>query len=138
VTAGLPPYAAPLAAVDRLHLRPAPEGLELWADKAVTADDPYQAAHFPGSPLYPGVFVLETLRQAVAAAVGPRDGRWPQVRHIRSLRFSAPLAGGDVLSLRARLGLPVADAPFEVTAGCRRADGSPAATLRVRFDWERR
>ena len=69
-------YAAPLRAVDRVEVGTRDGTLTVLAGKDIRADDRYQAAHFPGNPIYPGVFVLETVRQAVIAALGERAGEF--------------------------------------------------------------
>lgn len=65
------------------------------AVKRIVADDPYLAGHFPGAPIYPGVFLVESARQAVAALVG---GPVALVGVVEA-RFTSPLRPGVVLLL---------------------------------------
>jgi 3-hydroxyacyl-[acyl-carrier-protein] dehydratase len=131
-----PVSAAPLPAVDTLvvegDLR---GGLTVRAGKTVTVRDPYLAGHFPAVTVYPGVFTLETLRQAVVAAVGTCAGEPAELHLLRSARFVAPLLDGDELIVVARIGPVQDDDVFEVTARCERGDGVLVAQVRAQFRW---
>jgi 3-hydroxyacyl-[acyl-carrier-protein] dehydratase len=123
------PYAAPLRAVDSVAPpRSEVDGrLAVRASKAVTAGEPYLAGHFPGFPIYPGVFAVESVRQAVAHAVGrPLD-----VSLLASVRFLAPLLPGNVFAVEADV-TRAGDA-YAVAARCVRDDGTEAARLRAEF-----
>lgn len=128
-----PPYAAPLAAVDELAVRPDGGGLVLSVRKDVVVADPYQAAHFPGRPIYPGVFVLETVRQAVATALGEVDGAVAEVSAVSSLRFLRAAQAGQSLRVTATVGAAGPDGAIPVRARCRDADGSELARLVLEF-----
>lgn len=128
--------AAPLRAVDHVESEMTVRGLVVHARKTVTADDPYLPGHFPGWTVYPGVFVIETVRQAVAAAVGTCAGRLPEFRAVRSVRFTAPLLAGDELTVRAELSQVQADDGFDVSAVVTRRDDVVAARLRGRVGWD--
>lgn len=119
-------YAAPLRAVDRVDVlgrRP----LRLRAVKTVTAADPYMAGHFPAVTMLPAVFLLEALRQAVAAAV-PAD-RPPELLTVLSSRLLTPMLGGDEITLDVTL--EPAGPAWTATARCSRGDGTPVARLSV-------
>jgi len=122
-----PPFAAPLPAVDRV-IRIDDAGTHLLATKLVVGSDPYMAGHFPDLTLYPAVFLVETVRQAVAAAAVP-SCEFPEVRAVRSARLLAPMLGGTELSVEIRIGERVGSAPFEVTARCMRSEGVRVASL---------
>jgi 3-hydroxyacyl-[acyl-carrier-protein] dehydratase len=128
-----PPYAAPLDATDEVHAIAGDGGLDVVARKEISGTDRYLAAHFPGQVVYPGVFVLETVRQAVVAALGERDGRLPDLSAVRSVRFRSPLRPGDRLEVRATVGAPDAAGTLTVRARCRRGDGTEVARLVVEF-----
>ena len=87
-----PQNAAPLRALDsvaaELELR---GGLRVRATKRVTVTDPYLGGHFPELTVYPGVFTLESVGQAVSAAIGPRSGRPAVLCVLRSARFLVDL-----------------------------------------------
>lgn len=128
-----PPYAAPLRAVDEVH---ADRVGDRWTIRARLAVDPAElVGHFPGLPVYPGVYVLESLAQAVGFTV-----RQPlRLTTVHSVRFLAPLFGGDELHLTidaepVDTGLvdtgPVGEG-WRAVARAARADGTPAAEVKA-------
>lgn len=118
-----PPYAAPLRAVDDVHVDRLGDRLTIRARLAV---DPTElVGHFPGLPVYPGVYVLESLAQAVGFTV-----RQPlRLTTVHSVRFLAPLFGGDELHLAIEAE-PV-DEGWRTVARGTRADGTPAAEVKA-------
>lgn len=131
--------AAPLPAVGSWQVRGDLRGFTVDARTPIQAE-PYLRGHFPGYPIFPGVFVLEAVCQVVAAAFAelgwdPAGGRpVPAVSAVRSLRFLAPLLPGDVMSLElAAEEDPAGDAGWLVTALARRSDGTVAARVRATF-----
>ncbi|WP_410600337.1 3-hydroxyacyl-ACP dehydratase [Amycolatopsis sp. lyj-90] len=91
----IPAFAAPLRAVDTLDVRASGDDLELVAQITVDGKEPNLRGHFPGQAVYPGVFVIETLEQAMREAAGAR------LSTVRSVRFLAPLLDGDRMVLTA-------------------------------------
>lgn len=127
----IPGTAAPLAAVDSWRLRGDLTGFAVTARTGIRAE-PELRGHFPGFPIFPGVFVLEAVRQATAAALGELGAAAPPLSAIRSLRFVAPLLPGDVMSL-ALTAAPADRAAWSVTARATRSDGTVAARVRANF-----
>lgn len=117
--------AAPLPACDSVEV--ARRGLEtvVTARMRVDPDQEYLRGHFPGMPIYPGVFVLETLAQALVRAFAPATA---ELELLRSVRFVAPLLGGDELILEAVV-RPEPDGLASVAAVGRRADGRVATRI---------
>lgn len=137
LAAARPPwYAAPLAACDQVAVAPVPPGWRVTGRTRIRGDGPYLAAHFPGLTIFPGVFVLEAVVQAVGQALGDRAGRPLRLAELGSLRLRTPLFPGDWLCLRAEV-VPESDRSVVVRAGCRRDDGVPAAGLTLRCRWSR-
>jgi 3-hydroxymyristoyl/3-hydroxydecanoyl-(acyl carrier protein) dehydratase len=62
----------------------------------VPADHPAFAGHFPGSPILPGVVLLDTVLHAIAAATGIALDRC----EISSLKFISPARPGDELAIQ--------------------------------------
>jgi 3-hydroxyacyl-[acyl-carrier-protein] dehydratase len=129
VEVGDPPFAAPLRAVQDVRVAVADDRFVVRASKRIDAGDPYMEGHFPSLVVYPGVFIVETLRQAVALAVGGPA----EIARLRSVRFLAPLFADDTLTLEATV-RPGPGATLEVDARCHRGDGRMAARLKLEMD----
>jgi 3-hydroxymyristoyl/3-hydroxydecanoyl-(acyl carrier protein) dehydratase len=125
--------AAPLPAIDTWRLRGDRHEFTVDARTGIRAE-PYLRGHFPGYPIFPGVFVLEAVCQAVAAAFGELgwDGPAPQVSTVRSLRFLAPLLPGDTMALTVAA-VSANQISWRVTAEARRSGGTVAARVRAVF-----
>ena len=111
-----------LTSLDRLCYRyPSPlvdavtehePGRRIKAVKNVTVNEDFFQGHFPGSPLMPGVLMIETLAQVATILLmhGPDGsaiaGTW--LRGVDNAKFRLPVVPGDRLTL-------------EVTMGARRA-----------------
>ncbi|MEV4702072.1 hypothetical protein [Actinoplanes sp. NPDC049316] len=123
--------AVPLAAVDHVTVL-SPN--EVVAAKTVSAGDPYLAGHYPGRPVYPGVFVLETARQAldVLLSAGSSGPRTATLTGVVSLRVFAPLSAGDRLSVHVTCA-GAASGETEATARCSRNGTERVAALTVTF-----
>jgi 3-hydroxymyristoyl/3-hydroxydecanoyl-(acyl carrier protein) dehydratase len=124
-------YATPVRAVDAWRCRPTDGGRAVTARLRVDPDGPAVRGHFPGYPVLPGVFLLEALCQAMALSAG--TGPVPRLRAIEQVRFTAPLLGGDTLTLEAEV-TDEPDGGWRVTAEARRGDGARAAWIRGRFE----
>jgi 3-hydroxyacyl-[acyl-carrier-protein] dehydratase len=83
VTAGN--RARPLDAIDEVEV--VGQG-RLRAVTRIVVDPGYLAAHYPGRPIYPGVFVLESALQALERVC--RVGS-PQLTAVRMMRMLAPI-----------------------------------------------
>lgn len=126
-------FATPLIAVDCIEVLPQASGLFVRATKKITASDPYLAAHFPGFAIFPGVFVIESVRQAVIAALGEVEGVLPEIRRLHSVRFLSPMFPGDSMTLEASI-VPGAEiGAWEVESCCKKDSGAVAARLKLEF-----
>jgi 3-hydroxyacyl-[acyl-carrier-protein] dehydratase len=105
--------------------------LAVCARVAVRAED--LRGHFPGLPIYAGVFIIESVSQALALATA-LDER-PVLRAVRSVRFLAPALAGDRLTLD--ITASATGDGWDVKATAARADGTIAARLRAAFGPER-
>ncbi len=61
----------------------------------VPADHPAFAGHFPDSPILPGVVLLDTALQAIAAA----SGLAPERYEISAVKFLNPVSPGSELTI---------------------------------------
>ncbi|MEU4744024.1 hypothetical protein AB0G02_26645 [Actinosynnema sp. NPDC023658] len=121
-------HAAPLTAVDRVEVLP---GKGVRAEKDVVAHDPYLAGHYPHFTIYPGVFTIESVHQAVRRMVAAErgDGVRTEIDTIVSVSLSAPLLPGDVLRVQADRVPTAEDDLVRVKALCRRSDDVVAAKM---------
>jgi UDP-N-acetylglucosamine acyltransferase len=106
------------AALERVYYRfPSPlvdsiidyqPGTRLVAVKNVTISEEYFQGHFPGSPLMPGVLLIEALTQAAAVLLLERSGAPPSartgLRGVNDAKFRRPVVPGDRLRLEVTLG----------------------------------
>ena len=82
-------------------------GKRLVAHKNVTINEDFFQGHFPGTPLMPGVLMLETLTQVAAALVLDREGPMPMSRvylhGVDGAKFRRQVVPGDQLRLEVTL-----------------------------------
>jgi 3-hydroxyacyl-[acyl-carrier-protein] dehydratase len=78
--------------------------------KRVSPDEPFFAGHYPGSPITPGVLVLEAMFQAGAVllsskleATGPHAGKVPVITKVQDARFKQMVRPGDTLEVEVTL-----------------------------------
>ncbi len=83
-------------------------GGRLVAFKNVTVSEEFFQGHFPGSPLMPGVLMIEALTQAAGVLVLDRDGASPtarvSLRGVNNAKFRRQVVPGDRLRLEVTLG----------------------------------
>lgn len=104
--------------------------------KTVSANDPWFAGHFPGTPILPGVLIVESCAQlcsvvAQSQATGD-EGMLYVLLKVDGFKFLKPVVPGDVMEItvtRKSHGGPMIsfDATVNVSGACR-AKGSLAFT----------
>jgi beta-hydroxyacyl-ACP dehydratase FabZ len=96
------PHRYPFIMIDRiLELVP---GEKVVALKNVTINEPFFQGHFPGSPIMPGVLVIEAMAQAgavLAAESLPEEeqGSLIYFMGMNKVKFRKPVVPGDQLIL---------------------------------------
>lgn len=86
----------------------------------VPADHPAFAGHFPGTPIFPGVMLLDTALNAIAAATGIAL----DFCEISSVKFLSPASPGEELVIQHILSAS-GTIRFDIMAGMRKiASGS--------------
>ncbi|MDA0703065.1 MAG: 3-hydroxyacyl-ACP dehydratase FabZ [Proteobacteria bacterium] len=75
--------------------------------KNVSINEPYFQGHFPGSPVMPGVLIIEAMAQTAAVLVvhtlGPdAEGKLVYFMTIDDARFRKPVMPGDTLHVHVR------------------------------------
>ena len=96
------PHRPPFLLVDRVVSFEPMKRLVGW--KGVTMNEPFFPGHFPGSPVMPGVLILEALAQSAALcalmSIGPEEqGKLTFLMGIDNARFRRPVVPGDRLEL---------------------------------------
>ena len=83
-------------------------GERIVAIKNVTVNEDYFQGHFPGSPLMPGVLMIESLAQAasilLAESATLRPGSRPFLWGVDGAKFRRQVVPGDVVRLEVTLG----------------------------------
>ncbi len=121
-----PAYAAPLSAVDEYYVERNAMGINVRSRTLIGRDPQTLRGHFPDVGIYPGVFVLDTLAQAMTAAVGSDSPL--RVSEVHSLRFLNALMADDELLLDAQAH-PEANGTWAVSAKATSQLGTRCATI---------
>lgn len=100
------PHRYPFILIDRV-IKLAP-GEEVVALKNVTINEPFFQGHFPGSPIMPGVLIIEAMAQAggilVMESMPPeRHGQPVYFMGMDKVRFRKPVVPGDQIIYEAKL-----------------------------------
>ena len=128
------PHRAPMLLVDGIdEVDPATRSIR--GHRYLAESDPAFAGHFPGAPVYPGMFVVEALAQLAITLVHLAD-QWTldvpddttptraHAVHIHGATFFASFAPGDTMVLHAHL---IEYGTVAVMAGQAWKDGALAA-----------
>lgn len=126
-------YAKPLEAIGRVLDQ---DGGGITIARTLAAGEPFFAGHYPGFPIFPGVFVIEAVHQAVRHALAAGGGAGV-LEEIRSARFVAPVRPGDDLVCRCVFTWSADGVRLEVKAACS-VDGAPAAEVKLAYRVEGR
>ena len=90
----------PFQMIERvLELTP---GVSAVGTKTVSANDPWFAGHFPGTPLLPGVLIVETCAQLCSLTVeadGTAEDKLYVLLKIDNFKFLRPILPGDVMDI---------------------------------------
>jgi 3-hydroxyacyl-[acyl-carrier-protein] dehydratase len=97
------PHRYPFLLVDRVT--ELETGKRIVALKCVTMNEPFFTGHFPGTPVMPGVLIIEALAQTAALLAlsgmteAERKGKVTYFMGIDGARFRKPVVPGDRLEL---------------------------------------
>jgi 3-hydroxyacyl-[acyl-carrier-protein] dehydratase len=101
------PHRYPFLLIDRVTEMEL--GKTVTAVKNVTINEPFFPGHFPGSPVMPGVLILEAMAQAAALLSFKTKGYAPEdigvvyFAGIDGARFKKPVTPGDQLVLKVEI-----------------------------------
>ena len=98
------PHRYPMLLIDRItELEPK---VLARGYKNITANEPMFIGHFPGNPLFPGVYMIEALAQLGGTAIiepGDMARKVPYLAGIDKAKFRRPVVPGDRLDMEARV-----------------------------------
>lgn len=96
------PHRYPFLLVDRVLEMDLEKGIIL-AQKNVTMNEAFFQGHFPGTPIMPGVIILEALAQTGGILVHQKNesNKIAILLSVNNAKFRQPVKPGDVLYLRA-------------------------------------
>lgn len=114
--------------LDGIRLEPPKRAVAL---KRVRADEPFFHGHFPGMPIMPGVFLVQSMAQAAVvlalAGAGPDDDRWIRLAGVKKARFRKMVEPGNELQIDVELSqLSESRWRFQARTTC---DGAPVAEV---------
>jgi 3-hydroxyacyl-[acyl-carrier-protein] dehydratase len=122
---------SPVAGEVRVVTGPRLEG-KTWHSETsfdVSPDEPVFAGHYPGSPIFPGVCLVECVRRSALATV-PAEAGYLELAGLESARFAASVSPGDRLEIA--LKWQSDDEGWRCSAQIDNAFGK-AASVRLRF-----
>ena len=106
------------------------------AIKCISALDPYFEGHFPGNPIFPGVYIIEGLAQATGILLaktlesqGPDKITQCLLTGVQDARFRRQVVPGDVLHYHATV--QKARGPFYWFSGTAKVDGQVVAEVKL-------
>jgi 3-hydroxyacyl-[acyl-carrier-protein] dehydratase len=76
------------------------------ANKKISPEEPVLAGHFPGNPIWPGVYLVEGMAQASAILIQLSRGKPTEtclLVEVEKSRFKIPVVPGDLLSYEIKL-----------------------------------
>jgi len=98
------PHRYPMLLIDRItEFEPM---VYVRGYKNITNNEPMFQGHFPGNPLFPGVYMIEALAQLGGAAImqpGDLARKTPYLAGIDKVKFRRPVVPGDRLDMEARV-----------------------------------
>ncbi len=98
------PHRYPILLIDRiLELEP---GVRALGYKNITYNEPVFMGHFPGNPLFPGVYMIEAMAQLGGVVVlepGEFSRKTPYLAGIDKAKFRRPVVPGDRLTMEVSL-----------------------------------
>lgn len=129
------PHRYPMLLVDRVL---SIEGNVSLSIKNVTINEPFFQGHYPGTPIMPGVLIIEAMAQAGAVMLLSQEiykGMVPLIGAIDNVKLRRPVVPGDQLLTRVEL-LWVKSGVGKIQAVAT-VEGETAASMEMTFKLRR-
>jgi 3-hydroxyacyl-[acyl-carrier-protein] dehydratase len=96
------PHRYPFLLVDKILFLNLEENLIIGL-KSVTMNEPFFQGHFPGTPIMPGVLVLEAMAQTAGILIHQKGftDKIAVLMSVNNAKFRRPVVPGDALHLHA-------------------------------------
>lgn len=112
------------------------KGKRIVAQKNVSGSEFFASLHFPGNPVYPGIFIIESVAQAASILCALEEGTEEDVQFmalggIQRFDFHKPARPGDVL--RIEVNLVKMYKGMAIVKACVKADGEAVAEGQMTF-----
>lgn len=102
------PHRYPFQLVDKIFYM---DETTVAGVKNVTINEPFFVGHFPGNPVFPGVFQIEAMAQTggilVLSSVPDPENYWTLFLGIESCRFRKMVVPGDTIIFKCELLAPI-------------------------------
>ena len=122
------PHRDPMLFVDRILMQ---DGDRIEIESDTHPDDPHFAGHFPGSPILPGVLIVETVAQAGAILVEMlgevEAGKFLAFSGVDSAKFKKPVYPNETILVEVEI--VKRRGPFYKFAGRVSRDGQSVASV---------
>ena len=122
---------APMIAFDEV-IRLDPAGITVR--KIVRGEEDFFRGHYPGCPLYPGVFIIEGVHQA-SLHFGRTHGKRLTLLEIRSARFLSPVGPDETVEFECHFQIQPESQKLSIQATCRNGS-TPVAEVKLTYQCE--
>ncbi|MHB8455162.1 MAG: 3-hydroxyacyl-ACP dehydratase FabZ family protein [Acidiferrobacterales bacterium] len=130
LSANAPDYATPIASIDEVTRL---DETGITVRKKVKGDEEFFRGHYPGSALYPGIFIIEAVNQA-SQYYGRSYGKKLSLVEVCKARFLAPVRPETVLEFDCHCNTDAEQKQLLVKATCR-CSAAVTAEIKLLFRW---
>lgn len=116
------------------------QGIDSWKQTeqgaqflyTVDGNDPVFEGHYPGNPILPGIYTLESITQGIECFFEATHSLKARLLKVSSMRFKAPLQPGHQVTFDAKFDATIVNGESLVKVDVQR-DGVKAASAKLVF-----